>query len=740
MATTTTSAKRTRAKSAPAPEHITNLRIEPRLRMSGTLTVQGQGNQFFHKVDITDQKSKLSLSNGPWIGPDESEADSIKDAFSRIHSWLNLLEEEYPDERPRINQIRMQLNKHRGELTLGGIPETQEAAAAKESAAAGGIGTMVPNDRPIWKCGECGALNSPELKTCRCQKSGKKRTGADADVGPADTSGPRKLSEENTFPAFAVKYVETIEIPLVRIVEHPDNPRTNYVGIEALAESLKTQGQLVEAIGRVKDQVTNPVGKGNAVWGGSGVELLAGHRRFRAAKLAGLTSLRIRIVEADDAQAIEIMGRDNEDRENFDPVAKARWYQLMMSGQKLSTRQLADKIGVSQADVANHTRILALPKEWLDRVVSGEITGTQARALAPWSERPTVLKEVQQRFKNRAKNVDLSTTDFVGLVRHAVENVTIQCTPGRWISAKRKDRHVSCDVHFTKADIEKYRDQLDIVELGSGRDLQYRAFEHSRFWQLHDPLVKAAEEKAAAKGGKLKPASGKKLTPAQQAKADAEKRAEQDRQLSVKVERYKVRWYQRQLLDTLDAHNDGRIEEPLEGHQILRLLLYFCGAYGGSHSILHDRHDLLSEVLSDFGIAESKGCGRQENVWARVALIKDEGQCWDVLEKTLQTWLMRDPFSNYSDTDPAALVGMAELLGADMARDWRCEEEFLELHTKDQLLALRKEWKIEAAVTNAQSGKRGDLIAAIFQCDGSKRLPLPKSLQSQPAKKGKVKP
>ncbi len=114
----------------------------------------------------------------------------------------------------------------------------------------------------------------------------------------------------------------------------------------------------------------------------SGVyQLIAGERRWRAARLAGLQEVPVVIRELDDGQAMAIALIENLQREDLNPVEEARGYQLLMERFALSQEQVAQQVGKSRPAVANALRLLALPEPILDMVQAGTLSPGAGKAL-----------------------------------------------------------------------------------------------------------------------------------------------------------------------------------------------------------------------------------------------------------------------------------------------------------------------------------------------------------------------
>lgn len=159
------------------------------------------------------------------------------------------------------------------------------------------------------------------------------------------------------------------EIPLVDIRPNPRQPRTVFdpEGLQELRDSIRTHGVLQPVVLRKVD---------------SGYELIAGERRWRASRLAGLDKVPAIIRESvSDDDMLELALVENVQRRDLDAVEKARGFQLMVDQLSLTQAEVAAKVGLKRATVANHLRLLDLPDSVLEGVGAGLITMGHARAL-----------------------------------------------------------------------------------------------------------------------------------------------------------------------------------------------------------------------------------------------------------------------------------------------------------------------------------------------------------------------
>ncbi len=157
--------------------------------------------------------------------------------------------------------------------------------------------------------------------------------------------------------------------PIDAITPNPRQPRTRFddAGLAELANSIRLQGILQPLLVR-------PLAHGR-------FELIAGERRWRAARLAGLATVPIIRREASEADSLELALIENLQREDLNPIERAEAYAHYMRTFGVSAESLAERLGESRPNVANYARLLLLPEEVRDLVRSGKLGMGHARAL-----------------------------------------------------------------------------------------------------------------------------------------------------------------------------------------------------------------------------------------------------------------------------------------------------------------------------------------------------------------------
>ena len=189
-------------------------------------------------------------------------------------------------------------------------------------------------------------------------------------------------------------------LPVQRIEPNKDQPRTVFEEeeISSLADSMRIHGVL-EAIMVRKIE-------------GGFYQIIAGERRWRAAREAGLDQIPARVVIADDKEAFEIAMVENLQRTDLPPLDEARGYKVLMDNFNLTQEEVAHRMSKSRPAVANSLRLLSLPNELKELILRKELSAGSARALL-------ALKS-EDRMKDAAKLVvgnDMSVREVEALVR-----------------------------------------------------------------------------------------------------------------------------------------------------------------------------------------------------------------------------------------------------------------------------------------------------------------------------------
>src|SRR5687767_1804349 len=162
---------------------------------------------------------------------------------------------------------------------------------------------------------------------------------------------------------------ELVHLPVETIHPNPRQPRRRFEpeATAGLAASIRRQGVLQPVVVRPRDA--------------GGYELIAGERRWRAARDAGVPTLPSVVRRADDRDTLLLGLVENVAREDLSPIEEARAYASLLDEFELSLGEIADRVGRSKPAVSNRLRLLELPDDVLWMVARGELTEGHARAV-----------------------------------------------------------------------------------------------------------------------------------------------------------------------------------------------------------------------------------------------------------------------------------------------------------------------------------------------------------------------
>lgn len=170
-------------------------------------------------------------------------------------------------------------------------------------------------------------------------------------------------------------------IKLSSIEPRHDQPRKTFEreGLEALAESVQKYGVLQPIIVRPSQLIDDTY------------EIIAGERRWRAAKLAGLDEIPAVVLDGDDLKIAQVSIIENIQREDLNPIEEALAYRGLMDRFDLTQDQVSKQVGKSRSAIANLLRLLDLPEEVLEMLKNGELSAGHARALLGLENEETVI-------------------------------------------------------------------------------------------------------------------------------------------------------------------------------------------------------------------------------------------------------------------------------------------------------------------------------------------------------------
>ena len=181
-----------------------------------------------------------------------------------------------------------------------------------------------------------------------------------------------------------------------------DQPRKYFdkEALEQLAESIAENGLLQPILVRE--------------YGEGRYQIIAGERRFRASKLAGLTEIPAIVLERDDKNAAQIALIENIQREDLNPLEEAMAYKSLAEEYHMTQEELSQQVGKSRSAIANTLRLLELPDEILTLVASRELSAGHARTLLGVNDKDSMILLAQ-----KAVEEDLSVRTLEALVKLA---------------------------------------------------------------------------------------------------------------------------------------------------------------------------------------------------------------------------------------------------------------------------------------------------------------------------------
>ena len=196
---------------------------------------------------------------------------------------------------------------------------------------------------------------------------------------------------------------EPSEVELESIVPGPMQPRTHFdeAALESLAESIRSHGVVQPLLVRRR---------------GEQYELIAGERRWRAAKLAGLTRVPVVVKEVPDENLLEIALIENIQRENLNPIEEAQAYKKLIETVGLTQEALATRVGRDRSYITNYLRLLRLPEDLQQLVKEGRLSTGHARTLLAVNQ-----ADLQRRLARQIIDGGLSVRATEQLVHKATE-------------------------------------------------------------------------------------------------------------------------------------------------------------------------------------------------------------------------------------------------------------------------------------------------------------------------------
>lgn len=272
------------------------------------------------------------------------------------------------------------------------------------------------------------------------ERKGKKKLGKGlgALMGEVQREEPLVRSEEpaqsvaSTAPEASVASDSPLKMLNIASIEPlPGNPRKHFdeAALDELAASIATRGVIQPIIVRPKS--------------GSGYQLVAGERRWRAAQKAQLHEIPALVRDLSEREVMALALIENLQREDLNPIEEARAYQRLAEEEGMTQAEIARMVEKSRSHVANIQRLLALPSAVLDLVERGKLSMGHARAL--------IGQDEAESLANRAVNDNLSVREIEKLVRK-----TTQAVAGASAGAQRQPVEPDADILAVQRHLEEF--------------------------------------------------------------------------------------------------------------------------------------------------------------------------------------------------------------------------------------------------------------------------------------------
>lgn len=260
-----------------------------------------------------------------------------------------------------------------------------------------------------------------------------------------------------------------VYLPISKVEPRKEQPRSSFDEevLSELADSIREHGVLQPLTVRSI--------------GGGYYQIIAGERRWRASRMAGLYEVPARIIEADDKKATELAMVENLQRENLNPVEEAHGYKTLITEYSMTQEEVARRVSKSRPVVANSLRLLALPENLLKKLEIGELSvgsartllsldseaQMQAAALAIAANNMTVrdAEKLVKKIKREKPESDQATKN--GLVVNYIEELESRLTKSfgrrvKIVEGKHKGR-IEIE-YYDREDFERLFDRLSSLQ------------------------------------------------------------------------------------------------------------------------------------------------------------------------------------------------------------------------------------------------------------------------------------
>lgn len=242
-------------------------------------------------------------------------------------------------------------------------------------------------------------------------------------------------------------------LPISKVEPRAQQPRTYFdeQGLQELSDSITEHGI-------IQPLTVREIGSGY-------YQIIAGERRWRAARMAGLEEVPARIIEADDKTTMELALVENLQRENLNAAEEARGYRTLMTEYGMTQEETAKRVGKSRPVIANALRLLNLPDEVMSMLENGEIASGAARAVLALENADDQIKAAETIVEKK-----LSVREAEQLVKEMQQ----KSGKGRKKPVKKKNNSIYFeDVQNTLSDKLKRKVKISGSEKKGKIELEY---------------------------------------------------------------------------------------------------------------------------------------------------------------------------------------------------------------------------------------------------------------------------
>lgn len=261
-----------------------------------------------------------------------------------------------------------------------------------------------------------------------------------------------------------------VTLRLSEIEPNKEQPRKVFSeeALNELADSIKEHGVLQPLLVR-------PLPTG-------GYQLVAGERRWRASRMAGLQEVPVVIRDMDEEQAMEIALIENLQREDLNAIEEASGYKLLMERYGMTQEQVAKRVGKSRPAIANALRLLHLPQTVITMVEEGEVSPGHARALLAFEDQNKLLSVAQ-----KVKTGKYSVRDIEKMSKEKNEE------PQDQKAEAHRESWSAQETFFTEMELALSNElgrKVKIVQSGNGGLIQIQFYSEEDLKQLAEKMSK----------------------------------------------------------------------------------------------------------------------------------------------------------------------------------------------------------------------------------------------------------